>query len=110
VKRFHYDPNHYYYFLPTTLESYLQKCGFDAVLLETVERYNSFVQVKRIVGGEYNRDDIDSMLRQDIFAQAGEDVRIPHLNNPQENNFNRIFGKGVNSELMGNCLRWTAAR
>ena len=106
VKRFHYDPYHCYYFSPATLNSYLKKCGFDNVVLQTVERYNSLVQLKRILSGKYNQSDLDRILRRNIFAKPKKDVRIPHLNNHQENNFNRIFGKGVNSELIGNCLRW----
>lgn len=110
VKRFHYDPYHPYYFSSETLNKYLKKCDFDDVKLETVERYNSLVQLRRILSGEYDQENINSILRRDIFAKPKEDVRIPNPNNFQENNFNRIFGKAVNSELMGNCLRWTAQK
>lgn len=110
VKRFHYDPNHYYYFSPITLCNYLKKCGFNKVMLETVERYNSLIQLRRILCGEYNQDNIDEILKRDIFAKPEEDVRIPHPNNYQEAEFNKIFEKAVNSELMGNCLRWMAIK
>lgn len=110
VKRFHYDPFHNYYFSPKTLTSYLKKCGFRDVKLETVERYNSLTQLRRILCGEYNEGGADKILKQDIFAKPREDVRIPDLNNHQETEFNRLLGKGVNSELMGNCLRWVAAK
>lgn len=110
VKRFHYDPFHYYYFSPETLINYLKKYGFDNIKLETVERYNSLTQLRRILCGEYNKRDAEIILKQDIFAKPEEDVRIPQLNNRQEIEFNRIFEKGVNSELMGNCLRWMATK
>ena len=108
VKRFHYDPFHYYYFSPKTLTNYLKKCGFKDIALETVDRYNSLIQLRRILCGEYNHDCVEGHLKQDIFARPEEDVRIPHLDNHQESEFNRMFEKGVNSELMGNCLRWIA--
>jgi len=110
VKRFHYDPYHSYYFSPRTLNNYLKKCGFDNIKIETVERYNSLIQLKRILSEEYNQKDINQILKQNVFAKPKEDVRIPNLNNLQENNFNKMFGKGVNSELMGNCLRWKAQK
>ncbi len=110
VKRFHYDPFHYYYFSPKTLTGYLKKWGFDNIMLETVERYNSLTQLRRILCGEYNIKNISTILKQNVFAKPEEDVRIPHLNNYQETEFNKIFEKGVNSELMGNCLRWTATK
>jgi len=49
AKRFHYDPNHYYYFSPITLRNYLETCGFSNIRLETVERYNSLVQLGNIL-------------------------------------------------------------
>lgn len=110
VKRFHYDNNHYYYFSPKTLYNYLKQCGFNEVTLETAERYNSLIQLKRILCGEYNKDSIDKILKRDIFAKPKKDVRIPHSNNFQEAEFNRLFEKTVNSELMGNCLRWIAIK
>lgn len=110
VKRFHYDPFHNYYFSPKTLTDYLKKCGFDKVILETVERYNSLTQLRRILCGEYNDKYVDKILKQNVFAKPEEDVRIPNLNNRQETEFNIMFEKGVNSELMGNCLRWMATK
>lgn len=110
VKRFHYDPFHCYYFSPKTLTNYLKKCGFNDLMLETAERYNSLVQLRRILCGEYNQNCVDRILKQDVFAKPEEDVRIPRLDNHQETEFNRIFEKGVNSELMGNCLRWMATK
>jgi len=108
VKRFHYDSFHSYYFSPKTLTNYLSKCGFTEMKLETVERYNSLIQLRRILCGEYNQNSVVRILKQDIFAGIEKDVRIPHSNNRQESEFNRIFEKGVNSELKGNCLRWIA--
>ena len=110
VKRFHYDPFHNYYFSPVTLTSYLQKCSFSDIILETVERYNSLVQLTRILCGGYNQDSVEKVLKRDVFAQPEEDVRIPRPDNRRQTEFNRVFEKGVNSELMGNCLRWMAAR
>ena len=110
VKRFHYDPFHYYYFSPKTITSYLKKCGFNKIILETVERYNSLIQLRRILCGEYNEKYVERVLKQNVFAKSEEDVRVPHLDNRQESEFNRIFEKGVNSKLMGNCLRWMATK
>lgn len=110
VKRFHYDPFHYYYLSPKTLTGYLKKYGFDHIRLETVERYNSLTQLRRILCGEYNLKDADKVLKQNIFTKPENNVRIQNLNNRQETEFNRIFEKGVNSELMGNCLRWVATK
>jgi 2-polyprenyl-3-methyl-5-hydroxy-6-metoxy-1,4-benzoquinol methylase len=113
VKRFHYDPFHYYYFSPDTLTEYLRKCKFMNITLETVEKYNSLTQLSRIMSGKYNlkdADDADRILKQDIFAKPEKDVRIHHLDNHQETEFNRMFEKGANSELMGNCLRWMATK
>ena len=110
VKRFHYDPFHYYYFSPKTITNYLKKCRFNKIILETVERYNSLIQLRRILCGEYSEKYVDRILKQNVFAKPEEDVRIPHLDNRQETEFNRIFEKGVNSKLMGNCLRWMATK
>jgi len=110
VKRFHYDPFHYYYYSPQTLTNYLEKCGFSDITLRTVERYNSFIQLRRILCGEYSQDNVDEVLKKDIFAQSEQDVRLSRLDNYQEIEFNRIYGEGVNSALMGNCLRWIAVK
>lgn len=113
VRRFHYDPFHYYYFSPGTLTEYLRKCKFINITLETVEKYNSLIQLRRILSGKYNAkdaDDADRILKADIFANSDRDVRIHHIYNRQETEFNRMFEKGTNSELVGNCLRWTATK
>lgn len=110
VKRFHYDPFHYYYFSPKTLTDYLKKCGFDNIRLETVERYNSLTQLRRILCGEYNEKDVDKILKQNVFAKPEEDVRLQHMDNRRETEFNQMFEHGVNTKLMGNCLRWVATK
>lgn len=110
VKRFHYDPNHYYYFSPVTLNNYLGKCGFDRVAFETVERYNSLIQLRRILCAKYNNDNIDELLNRDIFADSDHDVRIRRSGNRHEINFSDLFGECANDKLMGNCLRWSASK
>ena len=110
VKRFHYDPNHYFYFSPATLTRYLTSSGFTGITLETVERYNSLLQLKRILSGGYTLKDARTILKQDIFATPKDDTRIPHIHDAQETDFNRVFSKGINAELLGNCLRWTAVK
>ncbi|MFH1514196.1 MAG: class I SAM-dependent methyltransferase, partial [bacterium] len=110
VKRFHYDPFHYYYFSPKTLTEYLKKSRFDNIRLETVEKYNSLTQLRRILRGEYNEKYVDRILKQDIFAKPEDNVRIHHPDNYQETEFNRMFEKGADSMLMGNCLRWMATK
>lgn len=110
VKRFHYDPFHYYYFSPKTLHHYLTKCGFSDIVFETIEKYNSLIQLRRILRGEYNEKYADMILKQDIFAKPETDVRLYHRDNDQETEFNRMFETGTNSMLMGNCLRWMATK
>lgn len=109
VKRLHYDPCHYYYYSPVIIRNYLDTCGFSDIKLETVERYNSLVQLRNILCNKEREENIESILHKYIFPKDAEDeVRLPHLNNPAEMRFNKIFEVGVNSELMGNCLRFVA--
>lgn len=110
VKRFHYDPNHYYYFSRDTLTNYFGKCGFSEVSLETVERYNSVIQLKRILCGEYDQDNIDEVLKRDVFAKPAHDVRLHHIAPYHEIMLNGLLGKWINDSLMGNCLRWSARK
>lgn len=113
-KRFHYNPSHYYYFSPETLANYLIDAGFsgDKIKLQTVERYNSYIQLKRILCNksmDYDKKNINRILAQQIFCEQSEDVRL-HRGNNDEENFNRLFEKAVNSELLGNCLRFVAIK
>lgn len=109
VKRFHYDPNHYYYFSPATLKNYLKTSGFNDISLETVERYNSIIQLRNILCGKDDENNIEEVLNKYIFPENEKDeVRLCAVDNKIEGEFNRIFEKAMNSELMGNCLRWIA--
>ena len=109
VKRFHYDPSHYYYYSPATLKNYLETCGFNKIQLETVERYNSIVQLRNILCNQNSGKTIEEILQKYIFTKDEKDeARLPRLDDRIGGEFNRIFEKGVNSELMGNCLRWVA--
>lgn len=108
IKRFHYDPCHNYYFAPGTLQQYLKLAGLGHIKLETVDRYNCYLQLKRILSGEYDKGNVEQLLKRDVFAKPNEDVRIKHEPSYQETEFNRLFGQAVNNELMGNCLRWIA--
>lgn len=111
VKRFHYDPNHYYYYSPTTLKNYLETCGFSNIRLETVERYNSLLQLRNILCKQNLERNVDETLKKYIFPKNERDeVKLPNVDDPVGSEFNRIFERGVNSELMGNCLRWAATR
>lgn len=110
VKRFHYDFNHYYYYSPDIIRRYLKICGFKEERLETVERYNSLEQLRRILTGEYEQKSIEEILKRDIFAKPEDDVRIPKKENKKEIEFNKMFEIGVNNRLMGNCLRWFARK
>lgn len=111
VKRFHYDPNHLYYYSPVTLNNYFKTCGFSDIRLETVERYNSLIQLRNILCDWDSDKDIEKTLKKYILPQNQKDeVRLPNINDQIGCRFNRIFEKGVNSELMGNCLRWVARR
>jgi len=111
VKRFHYDPNHYYYYSPMILENYLKTCGFSNIRLETVERYNSLLQLRNILFRQNSEVSVEKTLKKYIFPENGKnEVRLPNVDDPVEGGFNRIFERGVNSELMGNCLRWAARR
>jgi 2-polyprenyl-3-methyl-5-hydroxy-6-metoxy-1,4-benzoquinol methylase len=110
VKRLHYDPNHLYYYSPVTLTNYLKTCGFGHIGLETFERYNSLRQLRRILRHQKSGENIEEILEKYIFPKTeADDVRLPQTDRMEEE-FNRIFAKGVNSELMGNCLRWVARR
>jgi 2-polyprenyl-3-methyl-5-hydroxy-6-metoxy-1,4-benzoquinol methylase len=108
VKRFHYDPNHYFYYSPKTLSNYLNTSF--KISLETVERYNSLIQLTRILNDKYDLTDIDAILKKDIITDEKNDLRLPNLNNKKEIIFNSIFEKSINEELMGNCLRWKAIK
>ena len=111
VKRFHYDPNHYYYYSPAVLDNYLKTCGFSDIRLETVERYNSLLQLSNILCRDSSEGSVEETLKRHIFPKNEKDeVRLPSVDNAVENTFNKVFEKGVNSELMGNCLRWAAKR
>lgn len=111
IKRFHYDPNHYFYYSPLTLTNYLKSCGFTSIRLETVERYNSLVQLRNIICRRDAEKDVEKTLKKYIFPQDEKDeVRLPDISDQIGSRFNQVFEKGVNAELMGNCLRWIAAR
>lgn len=111
VKRFHYDPNHYYYFSPTTLTNYLNNCGFNKIKLETIERYNSLLQLKNILCDKHSEKNIEDILNKYIIPKNEKnDVRLPHLDNKIEREFNKMFEQSVNSELKGNCLRFVASK
>ena len=109
VERFHYDPNHYYYFSPDTLKNYLKTTGFNNIRLESVERYNSLLQLRNILCCNDDEKNIEKILKKYIFPETEKDeVRLPPVGDNVQVEFNRIFGKAMNSELMGNCLRWIA--
>ena len=107
VKRFHYDPYHYYYYSPLSLYTLLYKGGFKSnnISLSSVERYSSLIQLRRILGGYYDGP-IDKILTSDIFAKEEDDVRI--TSSGKKALFNDMFEAGVNSDLRGNCLRWVS--
>ena len=108
-KRFSYNPFHYYYFSPRTLKNYLTVCGgFSRVHVSTVERYNSFLQLQRILAKK-NAGKTEKVLKNDIFINQKNDRRLPPERHSKEAILNEIFAKGVNSKLMGNCLRWRAS-
>ena len=111
VKRFHYVSNHYYYYSPTTLKNYFKTCGFSNIRLTTVERYNSLLQLRNIICKQNSARNAEETLKQYIFPENERDeVRLPNIDDPVESRFNKIFERGINSELMGNCLRWVATR
>ena len=91
-----------------------KKCGLvyleikkDKIRFETVERYNSLRQLRNILCYQQNKENITEIMKKHIFPWNKKDeVRLPNINDNIENEFNRIFEKAVNSELMGNCLRW----
>ena len=110
IKRFHYDPDHYYYFSAFTLRKYLRKAGFTKIKFETVERYNSCRQLRDILClKDLNENKIREILKRHIFMKNKEDdTRLLDQNNLVEIEFNKVFEKALNLELIGNCLRWTA--
>jgi 2-polyprenyl-3-methyl-5-hydroxy-6-metoxy-1,4-benzoquinol methylase len=109
AKRFHYDPNHYYYFSPMTFKRYLEETGFKKIDLETVERYNSLMQLKNILCNWNSEENIEEILRKYIFPKhESDEMRLPDSREGKNQIFNKLFERGVNSDLMGNCLRWAA--
>lgn len=108
VKRLHYDPNHYYYFSPISLHSYLKFCGFGHIRLETVERYNSILQLRYILCNKDLEKDPEDILKRHVFPRTDRDNVRLHVDNQTEKEFNNIFGDAINSELKGNCLRFVA--
>jgi len=111
VRRFHYDPTHLFYYSPVTLTNYLQSSGFGDIILETVERYNSLLQLTNILCNQRSEQNVEEILAKHIFPETKKDeTRLPDINNKVETEFNRIFEKAVNAELMGNCLRWIARK
>ena len=117
VKRFHYDPCHYYY-SPQTLSAYLKATGFEIEQLVSVERYNSLKQLKRILSEEFVSERINpsmlyryrikEILNQDVFACPNENDRFSQNYDTFSKLFKPILGVGINSKLMGNCLRWVS--
>jgi len=110
VKRFHYDPNHNFYFSPEMLSNYIKKSGLALKNLETVERYNTLTQLTRILSGEYDKDEIKSSLNRDIYANVKKDIRINQIYNDKEIYFQKILEEAINKNLLGNCLRWIAKK
>ena len=112
VKRLHYDPNHYFYFSPVTFRNYLETNAFENIRFETAERYNSLIQLKNILCVQNPAtEEVDDILTRFILPEKDEDdVRLQHVDDLKECMFNRVFERGVNSELMGNCLRFFASR
>ena len=109
ARRFHYDPNHYYYYSPTTLKNYLETCGFTNISFETYERYNSLVQLRNILCKQNLEKDIEEAIRKYIFPEDKKDeVRLPDTADMVGATFNKLFERGVNSELMGNIWRFAA--
>ena len=110
VKRFHYDPNHNFYFSPEMLKNYFKNCGLALKNLETVERYNTLTQLKRILSGENDTHKIESLLNRDIYTTADKDIRINQTHKDKEIYFQKILGDAINKNLLGNCIRWIAKK
>ena len=110
VKRVHYDPNHNFYFSPEILKNYFKKSGLTLKNLETVERYNTLTQLKRILSGEYDTHKIESLLNRDIYSTADKDIRINQTHKDKEIYFQNILENAINNNLLGNCIRWIAKK
>ena len=110
MKRFHYDPNHNFYFSPETLKNYFKKSGLVLKNLETYERYNTLTQLKRILSGEYDTNEIESSLNRDVYTNADKDIRINQTYNDKEIYFQKILEDAINKNLLGNCIRWVAIK
>ena len=104
VKQLHYNPYHYYYFTEKTLMKYLRANGFSWVQVETVERYNSLEQLRRIL----YESDAKKVIETSVFPKnSDEDLRL-RIGDIAEQKYNRLFGKAINEEKKGNCLRFVA--
>ncbi|MHA1733725.1 MAG: class I SAM-dependent methyltransferase, partial [Promethearchaeota archaeon] len=85
VKRFHYDPNHYYYFSQETLGNYLRKLNFRNIKFNTVERYNSLAQLKKILCSSQKNEKLETVLNRHIFPKDERDeMRVPNFSNEKE--------------------------
>ena len=110
IQRLHYDPNHLYYFTPTTLNRYLNEAGFTGVLIETVERYNSWRQLQGVLTYWGNRNSEEVMTEHIHPESQNKDMRTVCMDNQRVAFFNEKFATVVNSMLKGNCIRWIAVK
>jgi len=110
VKRFHYDPDHNFYFSPGMLKNYLKNSGLTLNYLETYERYNTLTQLKRILSGEYDSRKVDNLLNRDVYTSGDKDIRVNQTYNDKEIYFQNLLEDAINKNLLGNCLRWIATK
>ena len=76
-----------------------------------MERYNSLLQLRKILCSDGSERNVEETLKKYISPRNKKDeVRLPDIDDRIGIMFNRLFERGVNSELMGNCLRWIAKR
>jgi len=92
------------------MRNYFEARHFCRINFETVERYNSLLQLRDILKRQnVKQDQIETILKKYIFPENGkDDVRLPNLGDIVERRFNRFFEKALSAELMGNCLRFVA--
>ena len=96
----------------------MKATGFEIEQLVPNERYNSLKQLKRILSEEFVSERINpsmlyryrikEILNQDVFACPNENDRFPRNYDTLSKLFKPILEVGINSKLMGNCLRWVS--
>jgi 2-polyprenyl-3-methyl-5-hydroxy-6-metoxy-1,4-benzoquinol methylase len=73
-----------------------------------IELTEEFAEYSRQRGFKVFTRPIEELNFREEFDGVVSFFTLEHMYDPMEGRFNKIFERGVNSELMGNCLRFVA--